>query len=81
MFLICCQSQRRKRLSLGEWEDRVPLMRTEHLGESPMGVVKMKSEGGLKYLWLPEQGRCPVLVWMHMAGVLNGVTELTDISY
>lgn len=36
-------------------------MRSERLGESPMGVVKMKNEGDLKYLWLTEQRGCPML--------------------
>lgn len=56
-------------------------MRPEHLGESCMEVVKMKDEGDLLYLWLPEEGRCPVLVWVHKARAPSGVTELTDISY
>lgn len=81
LLRIGCQSQRKKVLHLGEWEDAVPLMRTKHLGESFMGVVKMKNEGDLQYLWLAEEGRSPVLVWVHKARAPSGVTELTDISY
>lgn len=48
-------------------------MRTEQRAASPTGVVRMKREGDLKFPWLPEQGKCPALVWIYEAGALRGV--------